>query len=74
MDGTRHDSNTGYQNAERVADRFANAVLLTHDGYGHVSDKDPSTCIEEAGVKYLVDLAAPPPGTVCTADQEPFSG
>ena len=45
--GTRYDPNTGYQNAERVTERFGNAVLLTHDGYGHVSDKDHSTCIEE---------------------------
>ena len=48
-------------------------MLLTHDGYGHVSDKDPSTCIEEARVKYLVDLVTPAPGTVCAADQKPFS-
>jgi len=72
--GTRHDPNTGYRNAERVAERFGNAVLLTHDGYGHVSDKDHSTCVEEARVTYLVDLVAPAPGTVCEADQKPFSG
>ena len=49
-------------------------MLLTHDGYGHVSDKDHSTCIEEWRVKYLVDLEAPPEGMVCAADQKPFSG
>ena len=47
--GTRYDPNTSYQNAERVTERFGNAVLLTHDGYGHVSDKDHSTCIESGG-------------------------
>jgi pimeloyl-ACP methyl ester carboxylesterase len=72
--GTRHDPNTAYQNAQRVAARFGNAVLLTHDGYGHVSDKDHSTCIEEWRVKYLVDLEAPPAGTICAADTKPFSG
>ena len=71
--GTLHDPNTGYQNAERVTERFGNAVLLTHDGYGHVSSKDHSTCIEEWRVKYLVELEAPPAGTVCAADQKPFS-
>ncbi len=72
--GTRYDPNTSYQNAERVTERFGNAVLLTHDGYGHVSDKDHSTCIDEARVKYLVDLVTPAPGTVCAADTKPFSG
>jgi pimeloyl-ACP methyl ester carboxylesterase len=71
--GTRYDPNTSYENAERVAERFGNAVLLTHDGYGHVSDKDHSTCIEEWRVKYLVDLVAPAPGTVCAADKKPFA-
>ena len=75
MIGTLHDPNTGYQNARAShRARFGNAVLLTHDGYGHVSDKDHSTCIEEWRVKYLVDLEAPPAGTVCAADQKPFSG
>ena len=71
--GTRYDPSTSYQNAERVAKRLGNAVLLTHDGYGHVSDKDPSTCIEAAKVKYLVDLVTPAPGTVCAADKKPFT-
>ena len=73
MIGTRHDPNTGYENAVRVAARFGNAVLLTHDGYGHVSSHDPSSCIEAWWTKYLVDLEAPPDGTVCAADRKPFS-
>jgi hypothetical protein len=48
-------------------------VLLTHLGYGHVSYQDPSQCIEDARVRYLVDLETPPEGTVCTADQVPFA-
>jgi pimeloyl-ACP methyl ester carboxylesterase len=70
--GSRYDPNTSYQNAVRVAQRLGNAVLLTHDGYGHVSSHDPSECIEKARVAYLVDLVTPPPGTVCAADQKPF--
>ena len=71
--GTRYDPSTSYQNAERVAKRLGNAVLLTHDGYGHLSDKDHSTCVEAARVKYFVDLVTPAPGTVCAADKKPFS-
>ena len=70
--GTRYDPNTGYQNAVRSEHLLGNAVLLTHDGYGHLSFKDPSQCIEAARVRYLVDLETPPPGTVCQADQKPF--
>ena len=70
--GTRHDPNTAYQNAVRSQHRLGNAVLLTHDGYGHLSFKDRSQCVEDARVRYLVDLETPAPGTVCQADQVPF--
>ena len=52
---------------------LGNAVLLTHLGYGQVSYQDPSQCIEDARVRYLVDLETPPDGTVCKADQLPFA-
>jgi pimeloyl-ACP methyl ester carboxylesterase len=70
--GTRHDPNTGYANARRVARLLGNAVLLTHDGYGHLSFKDPSVCVERAETSYLVHLAVPRQGTVCPADRAPF--
>ena len=40
--GTRHDPQTAYAKARRVARRFGNAVLLTLNGYAHTSDVDPS--------------------------------
>lgn len=70
--GTRHDPNTGYANAVRSEELLGNAVLLTHDGYGHLSFQDPSACVEAARTRYLVDLVVPPPGMVCAADQVPF--
>lgn len=70
--GTRYDPSTSYENAVRTEQLLASAVLLTHEGYGHLSVKDPSTCIEQHRVRYLVDLELPPPGTVCHADQKPF--
>ncbi len=72
--GTRHDPNTGYANARRVAGLLGNAVLLTHDGYGHLSFKDPSACVERAETAYLVHLKVPPRGTVCRSDLRPFEG
>jgi pimeloyl-ACP methyl ester carboxylesterase len=70
--GTRYDPNSGYQNAVRAEKLLGNAVLLTHQGYGHLSFQDPSRCVEEARTRYLVDLVTPAPGTVCAADQVPF--
>jgi hypothetical protein len=70
--GTRYDPNTAYVNARRSERLLGNAVLLTHDGYGHVSFQDPSACVEKARVKYLVELITPPKGTVCRADKQPF--
>ena len=70
--GSRFDPNTSYRNAVRARGLLGNAVLLTHDGYGHISYQDPSECVERARVAYLVDLVTPMPGTVCEPDERPF--
>jgi pimeloyl-ACP methyl ester carboxylesterase len=70
--GTRFDPNTPLRNARLAARRLGNAVLLTHDGYGHLSQRDPSTCVVQATGTYLVDLTTPTPGTVCPSDRLPF--
>jgi hypothetical protein len=70
--GTTNDPNTAYRNAPAVAALLGNAVLLTHDGYGHVSISDPSTCVEAALTDYVVSLRTPAPGTVCPSDRLPF--
>ena len=70
--GTTLDPATPYTNAKRVAHLLGNATLLTHDGYGHTSEADPSRCVEHATTNYLVDLITPPTGTVCPSDRQPF--
>ncbi len=70
--GTRYDPNTAYVNAVRAQRLLGNAVLLTHDGYGHISYQDPSTCVDQARVRYLVHLVTPEPGSVCRSDNPPF--
>ena len=70
--GTTHDPNTGYASARATARRLGNAVLLTHDGYGHISLVDPSACTRKATADYLVRSIAPRPGTVCRSDRLPF--
>ncbi len=70
--GTRFAPQTPFANARRAARRLGNAVLLTHDGYGHISGTDPSQCIEHATTAYLVHLITPRQGTVCRSDRQPF--
>jgi pimeloyl-ACP methyl ester carboxylesterase len=70
--GTRYDPGTPYANARRVAALLGNAVLLTHDGYGHTSEADPSRCVERATSAYLTNLQTPRRGTTCRSDRRPF--
>lgn len=70
--GTRLDPNTPLANAKLVQRRLRNAVLLTHNGYGHLSSADPSACVERALGRYLVSLATPRRGKVCRSDRRPF--
>jgi pimeloyl-ACP methyl ester carboxylesterase len=70
--GTTFDPATPYTNARRVADLLGNAILLTHDGYGHTTEADPSHCIQRDTSSYLVDLIAPQYGAVCPSDRQPF--
>jgi pimeloyl-ACP methyl ester carboxylesterase len=67
-----YDPNTGYANAVHAEHYLGNAVLLTQQGYGHLSFQDPSKCVADAMVDYLVHLITPPPGMVCQSDHKPF--
>ena len=70
--GTRLDPNTPLANAKLVQRRLGNAVLLTHNGFGHLSSADPSACVQRALSRYLVSLATPRRGKVCRSDRRPF--
>jgi hypothetical protein len=39
---------------------------------GHLFFQNPSACVDQAMVAYLVDLVTPPKGTVCQSNQQPF--
>jgi hypothetical protein len=43
-----------------------------HDGYGHMSQADPSTCVMQALGRYFTGLTTPARGTICPADHGPF--
>jgi pimeloyl-ACP methyl ester carboxylesterase len=69
---TRFEPNTPLAAARAVQRRLGNAVLLIHDGYGHLADKDPSACVTAAIGDYLVRLQTPRRGAVCPSDRLPF--
>jgi pimeloyl-ACP methyl ester carboxylesterase len=64
--GKTGDAATPYEQAQRVAATLESGVLLTHEGVGHTSFRSGSSCVDNAIVSYLLDLAVPPEGTVCT--------
>lgn len=70
--GTRYDPRTNYGASVLVSKTLKNATLLTHEGYGHTSDVDPSVCVERDVAKYLITLKPPPNGAVCQSDRLPF--
>jgi pimeloyl-ACP methyl ester carboxylesterase len=70
--GNTFDPATPYQSAVALSHELGNARLLTLDGWGHTALNQPSTCALEAGIRYLVHLQLPAPGTVCRPDVGPF--
>lgn len=70
--GTTLDPNTPLDNARTAERRLGNAILLTHDGFGHLSSADPSACVAQALSTYLVNLTTPARGAVCRSDRLPF--
>ncbi len=62
--GTSRDPATPLMWAESLAEQLDSGVLLVLDGDGHVAFTQ-SECIDDAIVRYLVDLELPMPGTVC---------
>lgn len=63
--GSTGDPATPYAMAQSVNQQLAGSVLLTRQGSGHIS-YNVSACIRNAEDAYLISLALPPPGTVCT--------
>ena len=72
MINERYDPNSGYGNAVSAERYLGNAVLLRHEGSGHLFFQNPSSCVSNAMADYLTELITPPPGTVCQSDHQPF--
>ncbi|MER7667772.1 alpha/beta hydrolase [Kitasatospora sp. NPDC096128] len=64
--GTTGDPATPYSSAEKLAQGFAEATLLTRVGEGHGAFGKGNTCIDEAMAAYLTDGTMPAEGTRCS--------
>ncbi|WP_354644588.1 alpha/beta hydrolase [Kitasatospora camelliae] len=63
--GTTGDPATPYAAAEKLAQGFANATLLTREGEGHGAFGKGNACIDAALSAYLVSGTVPAAGTRC---------
>ncbi|WP_280265918.1 alpha/beta fold hydrolase [Nocardia wallacei] len=61
---SRHDPSTPYEWAANVAADTPRSVLLTYDGWGHGVYRR-NACTTGTADRYLIDLTAPQPNTVC---------
>lgn len=70
--GTRLDPATPYANTRPFAENFADARVLTVEGYGHTT-LGVSACADSVVARYLVDGDAPADGETCAQDRAPFA-
>jgi hypothetical protein len=70
--GNTHDPDTAYQDSVAMSHELARARLLTVDGYGHTTGRNPSTCAFTYIINYALTGALPAQGTVCQQDANPF--
>ena len=68
----RWDPATSLQNSQVAEQRLGNAVLLTENGYGHLTLNTPSECVDRVRTRYLVYRIVPRRGTECPVDHVPF--
>lgn len=72
--GSTHDPATPLASAQRLRSIMPDSRLITHDGFGHVSIVDRSTCAENAVNSYLLTGTAPDTDLFCRANRLPFDG
>lgn len=68
-----YDPITPYSSAEKASALFPGSVILTHNGYGHSSIADYSTCTLGYYRSYMRDGTLPAVGTECQANIPLFS-
>lgn len=71
--GTVGDPATPYEWSQQMAEALGPARLLTYEGQGHTALTRGGECVEQAVVRYLVDLELPEEGTRCPAQDDSVS-
>ncbi|GAA0794192.1 alpha/beta hydrolase [Spirilliplanes yamanashiensis] len=69
--GNYYDPATNYDDAVSSARLLPNSRLLSSDSWGHTA-YGTSACVTSAMDAYLLSVALPQRGTVCTGDAQPF--
>jgi len=70
--GNQFDPATRYAGAVKVNGLLPGSSLPTVHGWGHTS-MFLSSCADAIVSRYLLEMATPPPGTVCEQDVVPFA-
>jgi pimeloyl-ACP methyl ester carboxylesterase len=70
--GAYWDPATNYDSSVAVSKLLPNSRLLSNDNWGHTS-YGTSACDTQATDRYLLDLALPAAGTVCSGDDQPYT-
>jgi pimeloyl-ACP methyl ester carboxylesterase len=72
--GNFFDPATNYVNAVSSSRLLKNSRLLSYAGWGHtVAFTNLSSCVDDYVSLYLLDGSLPPKGTVCPAEENPFT-
>ncbi|MFD7629313.1 alpha/beta hydrolase [Streptomyces sp. NPDC059851] len=67
-----YDPSTPYRAGQAMASELAGARLLTLEGHGHTTLDNPSACVKDHVVRYVLNGALPPKGARCAQDVPPF--
>ncbi|KAH8898034.1 TAP domain-containing protein [Thozetella sp. PMI_491] len=66
--GNTFDPATPLVSARNVSAGFEGSVVLQHNGHGHTSRRQPSSCTVKYIQEYFANGTLPSPGTICQPD------
>ncbi|KAF2009112.1 hypothetical protein BU24DRAFT_359054 [Aaosphaeria arxii CBS 175.79] len=70
--GNTWDPVTPLKSAYNMSEGFEGSVVLQHNGHGHMTFAQPSSCTSKYIADYFVNGTLPEPGTVCEPDAPLF--
>ncbi|KAF1817389.1 alpha/beta-hydrolase [Eremomyces bilateralis CBS 781.70] len=70
--GNTWDPVTPLKSARTISELFEGSALLQHNGHGHMTIAQPSTCTSKHIADYFLTGTLPQPGTICEPDTPLF--